>query len=253
MDTPVIEVQHLDFSYTTYPVLEDVSFSMEEGDFLAVIGPNGGGKTTLLRLMLGLLTPDRGTVRVFGSPPAEVAPRIGYVPQDRIANKSVPVSVFQVVLMGRMWGGGGFQRFNKDDKEAVRDALERMEMWEFRNRRVSELSGGQLQRVLVARAICSHPELLLLDEPMANVDTKGQAEFYALLKDLNTWTTIVVVSHDLMALSSYVKSVACVSRQVFFHGAPEITKDMFETAYHCPVELIAHGLPHRVLEPHGDE
>ena len=253
MSSPVIEVHGLWFSFNGNPVLEDVNLTIHPRDFLAVIGPNGGGKTTLLKLMLGLLEPDRGTVRVFGHSPREAAGSIGYVPQEIDINKGFPISVRDVVLMGRMRGGGGWRRFSRPDKIAARQALERVEMWEYRKRRIGELSGGQRQRVFMARALVGEPKILFLDEPTASVDQKGQTDFYALLKELNENVTVVVVSHDLMVLSSYIKSVACVSQQVFFHDAPEITKDMLEMAYHCPVELIAHGVPHRVLPKHSGE
>jgi zinc transport system ATP-binding protein len=253
MSSPVIEVNDLWFSFNGNPVLEDVNLTIHPRDFLAVIGPNGGGKTTLLKLILGLLEPDRGTVRVFGHSPREAAGSIGYVPQEIDINKGFPISVRDVVLMGRMRGGGGWRRFSRSDKIAARQALERVEMWEYRKRRIGELSGGQRQRVFMARALVGEPKILFLDEPTASVDQKGQTDFYALLKELNENTTVVVVSHDLMVLSSYIKSVACVSQQVFFHDAPEITKDMLEMAYHCPVELIAHGVPHRVLPKHSGE
>ena len=253
VSSPVIEVHGLWFSFNGNPVLEDVNLTIHPRDFLAVIGPNGGGKTTLLKLMLGLLKPDRGTVRVFGHSPREAAASIGYVPQEIDINKGFPVSVRDVVLMGRMRGGGGWRRFSGPDKIAARQALERVEMWEYRKRRIGELSGGQRQRVFMARALVGEPKILFLDEPTASVDQKGQTDFYALLKELNENVTVIVVSHDLMVLSSYIKSVACVSQQVFFHDAPEITKDMLEMAYHCPVELIAHGVPHRVLPKHSGE
>jgi len=253
VSSPVIEVHGLWFSFNGNPVLEDVNLTIHPRDFLAVIGPNGGGKTTLLKLMLGLLEPDRGAVRVFGHSPREAAGSIGYVPQEIDINKGFPISVRDVVLMGRMRGGGGWRRFSRPDKIAARQALERVEMWEYRKRRIGELSGGQRQRVFMARALVGEPKILFLDEPTASVDQKGQTDFYALLKELNENVTVVVVSHDLMVLSSYIKSVACVSQQVFFHDAPEITKDMLEMAYHCPVELIAHGVPHRVLPKHSGE
>ncbi len=250
---PIIEVQDLSFSFNGTPVLKDVNLTIRTGDFLAMIGPNGGGKTTLIKLMLGILKPDRGNIRILGRPPREVASRIGYVPQDIHVNRGFPISVHDVVLMGRMRGSGGWRRFSDTDKKTVRKALERVAMWDHRNRRMDDLSGGQRQRVFVARAMVSEPEILFLDEPMSNVDAQGQADFYNLLLDLNKTVTIVVVSHDPMVLSSHARSVACVSRQLFFHDAPEITKDMLEMAYQCPVELIAHGLPHRVLPEHSED
>lgn len=253
-ETPHIEVRDLWFSFNGNPVLEEVNLEIYPGDFLAIIGPNGGGKTTLLKLMIGLLKPDKGSVRLFGHPPREVAHRIGYVPQELEPDKGFPISVFDVVLMGRLKGGGGRWRFSKKDQTLAHEALKRVDMWALRKARIGQLSGGQRQRVYVARALVSEPELLLLDEPMASVDQKGQTDFYAFLKDLNETVTIVLVSHDPMVLSSHIKSVACVSKQVYFHNAPEITQEMIEMAYHCPVELISHGrLPHRVLPDHPGE
>ncbi|MBW1703822.1 MAG: metal ABC transporter ATP-binding protein [Deltaproteobacteria bacterium] len=252
MESPVIEVRDLWFSFNGQPVLKEVNLTIHSGCFLAVIGPNGGGKTTLLKLMLGLLEPDRGTVSVLGSAPKEVTPRIGYVPQDIGVNGNFPISVLNVALMGRMRGGGGWWRFSKEDRMVAQKALERMEMWGYSNHRMEELSGGQRQRVFIARALVAEPEILLLDEPTASVDTKGQSDLYEFLKELNETVTIVVVSHDLSIVSSYVKSVACVNQNLIFHDAAEITGEMLEMAYHCPVELIAHGLPHRVLREHKD-
>jgi zinc transport system ATP-binding protein len=252
MDSPVIEVRDLWFSFNGEAVLKEVNLTVNSGCFLAVIGPNGGGKTTLLKLMLGLLEPDRGTVRVLGVTPREASPRIGYVPQDIGVNSTFPISVFDVALMGRMRGGGGWWSFSKEDRIVAQKALERMEMWEYSTRRMEELSGGQRQRVFMARALVAEPEILLLDEPTASVDTKGQSDLYEFLKKLNENITIIVVSHDLSVVSSYVKSVACVNQQLIFHDAAEITGEMLEMAYHCPVELIAHGVPHRVLREHKD-
>jgi zinc transport system ATP-binding protein len=252
MSQPVIEVDHLWFAYNAQPVLEDVTFSVEEGDFVAVIGPNGGGKTTLIKLMLGLLKPSGGNIRVLGQPPLKSAPQTGYVPQGSGVNQNLPISVHHVVLMGCMHGLT-LRGFSSRDRARTREALEQVGMWEMRSTRVTDLSGGQLQRVLVARALASNPSILFLDEPTSNVDKQGQTEFYELLKDLNEKVTIVIVCHDLMVLSSYVKSVACVNKRVYFHHSPEITPDMLKNAYHCPVELVAHGVPHRVLPVHEDE
>ncbi|HBF42042.1 MAG TPA: ABC transporter [Desulfobacteraceae bacterium] len=252
MDSPIIEIRNLWFSFNGQPVLKEVNLTINPGDFLAIIGPNGGGKTTLLKLMLGLLKPDLGNISVLGHSPKEAAPRIGYVPQEIGVNKSFPISVLNVVLMGRMRGGGGWRRFSTADTMTAQKALERMEMWEYHKYRMEELSGGQRQRVFVARALVAEPEIFFLDEPTSSVDTKGQSDFYTFLKELNKTVTIIVVSHDLSIVSSYVKSVACVNQELISHDAPEITGEMLDMAYHCPVELIAHGLPHRVLRAHKD-
>jgi len=253
MDKPVIDIKNLWFSFNGEQVLKDVNFTLYHKEFLAMIGPNGGGKTTLLKLMLGLLKADRGEIRVFGRPPRQVARRIGYVPQNIHINKNFPISVLDVVLMGRLRSGISRSHYKKDDLIAAQAALGKVEMEQFNNRHIDELSGGQRQRVFIARALVTDPEILILDEPTASIDAKGQAQIYTILKALNEKVTILVVSHDLLALSSYIKSVACVNRRVHFHGAAEVTGEMLEMAYQCPVELIAHGLPHRVLHSHNGD
>ncbi|MEW5725544.1 MAG: metal ABC transporter ATP-binding protein, partial [Thermodesulfobacteriota bacterium] len=177
MGTPVIEVSDLWFSYNGLPVLQGVNLTVAAGDFVAVIGPNGGGKTTLIKLLVGLLRPGRGSIRIWGRGPSEASPEVGYVPQDTGINRSVPVVVHSVVLMGRLRGGGGWRRFSEADHLAAREALERVGMWEHRRRLVTELSGGQRQRVLLARALVAGPKLLCLDEPTASVDTRAQSDF----------------------------------------------------------------------------
>ena len=245
MSQNIIKVRDLDFSYNGQPVLRDVDLEVAAGDFMAMIGPNGGGKTTLLKLMLGLLSADRGQILIFGKSPKAVSHRIGYVPQDVHINRDFPVSVLDVVLMGKLKPGRGWTRHSQNDRAAARQALEKVEMADYNDRRIGELSGGQLQRVFVARALVTEPDLLFLDEPTASIDTKGQREFYALLKELNQTITIIVVSHDLMVVSGYVKSVACVNQRLHYHGHAELTGEM--------VELIAHGVPHRVLHTHEGE
>jgi zinc transport system ATP-binding protein len=259
MDNTIIDIQNLTFSYNRQPVLTDVHLSVQDGDFIAMIGPNGGGKTTLLKLMLGLLKADSGNIRIFGQRPQAVSHRIGYVPQDVYINKHFPISVLDVVLMGKLHPRKGRSRFSPTDRQAALHALEQVEMEKFCDQRIGELSGGQKQRVFVARALVTEPELLFLDEPTASVDTKGQNEFYRRLNELNETITIIVVSHDLMAVSGYIKSVVCVNRRLHYHGHAELTREMIEMMYDCtvrdtcPVELIAHGLPHRVLHTHGNE
>lgn len=259
MSAPIIEIQDLNFSYNSQSVLKDVKLIVNPGDFIAMIGPNGGGKTTLLKLMLGLLNADSGNIRIFGKRPKEVSHRIGYVPQDVHINKNFPISALDVVLMGKLKPGQGWSRHSQQDRLAALQALEQVEMEKLRDQRVGELSGGQKQRVFVARALVTEPELLFLDEPTASIDTKGQNEFYSLLKELNKKITIIVVSHDLMVISGYIKSVICVNQRLHYHGHAEVTGEMIEMMYNCtaeetcPVELIAHGLPHRVFHSHKDE
>ncbi len=259
MSNTVIDIQNLNFSYNGQPILIGVNLSLQAGDFMVMIGPNGGGKTTLLKLMLGLLEADSGIVRIFGKPPKGVSYRIGYVPQDVLINKNFPVSALDVVLMGRLKPGRGWSRPSREDRMAALEALKQVEMDKFCDHRIGELSGGQKQRVFVARALATNSQLLFLDEPTASIDTKGQGEFYSLLKELNKTITIIIVSHDLMVISGYVKSVACVNQRFHYHGQAELTGEMIEMMYHCtaedtcPVGLIAHGLPHRVLHTHDSE
>jgi zinc transport system ATP-binding protein len=253
MNNTVIDIRDLWFSYNGQPVLTNVNFKVARGEFMAIIGPNGGGKTTLLKLMLGLLEPDRGKIRIFGLSPRQAVNRIGYVPQNVHINRDFPISVLDVVLMGRLGMGSRSKRHSSAHRAAARQALERLEMWSFHHRHIGELSGGQLQKVFIARALVTEPEILFLDEPTASVDTKGQGDLYTLLQELNQTITILLVSHDVMALSRHIKSVACVNRNVLFHDAAELTEEMVDMAYPCPVDIIAHGLPHRVLPTHEDE
>jgi zinc transport system ATP-binding protein len=250
MNTPVIELKNVNFSYNHHTILKDVNMSVYANDFIAVIGPNGGGKTTLLKVMLGLLPVGHGSVRILNQKPQNVSHRIGYVPQNVNANKNFPISVMDVVLMGCLRSGRIWSHPTKMDRISAKEALDKMEMLKHHKRRIGELSGGQRQRVFIARALAGKPEILFLDEPTASVDTHGQTELYSLLKDLNKNVTILVVSHDLMVVSSYVKTVICVNQYVHQHDAAEMTQEMLDMAYQCPVELIAHGLPHRVLGDH---
>ncbi len=258
MEPAVIKLDQVSFAYNGQAVLKDVNLTVEPGDFVAMIGPNGGGKTTLLKLMLGLLKPDRGAIHVLGQPPRFASHCIGYVPQNIHINSDFPISVMDVVLMGKLTPRKRWKRMSDTDRQDAMRALTRMRMDGYALHRMGQLSGGQRQRVFIARALVTHPQVLLLDEPTASIDTKGQAEFYSLLKDLNQEMTIVVVSHDLLVISTYAKSVACVNRRLHYHHQAEITGDMLEAMYPCtveetcPVELVAHGLPHRVLSSHQD-
>ncbi len=252
MDPLAIAVENLWFSYGNQVVLKNVNLELTQGEFLAVLGPNGSGKTTFIKVLLGILKPDRGTVRILGAEPSEVTDRIGYVPQETTLNKSFPISVRDVAIMGRIGHVGRFSRYSRRDRAIADAALERVGMWDYRDRPIGKLSGGQRQRVLIARALASEPKILFLDEPTSSIDRQFQTDLYEFLKELNKTVTIVVISHDLTVLSSYVKSVACVNQTLYYHNGAEITSDMLQTAYHCPVEVIAHGVPHRVLHVHKD-
>ena len=255
----IVNINDLSFTYNGEPVLQDVNFSVRKRDFIAIIGPNGGGKTTLLKLILGLLKPDTGSIRVDGQAPQKASACIGYVPQNVHMNSRFPITALDVVLMGKLEPMKRWKRQPAANRREALAALDRIGMADHAHRRIGELSGGQRQRVFIARALVSRPKLLLLDEPTASIDTKGQAEFYNLLKTLNQDLTILVVSHDLLVVSRFIKSVACVNKGLHYHDQAEITGDMLETMYPCtveevcPVELVTHGhIPHRVLQHHKE-
>jgi zinc transport system ATP-binding protein len=235
-----------------HAVLEDINLELEAADFLGLIGPNGGGKSTLLKVMLGLIKPDRGEIRIFGLTPEAARGRVGYMPQKTMFDQSFPVKVLDVVLMGRYSRTGLFHRYGQEDRAAALRALQAVKMDDRAEREIGALSGGEQQRVFVARSLVSDPELLLLDEPTAGVDSAQQTEFYDLLSHLNhdLGIAIVLVSHDVTAISKYVSKIACLNQRLYYHGSKEITNEDIEKAYGCPVEMIAHGTPHRVLREH---
>lgn len=248
-----IEFKDVWFSYEKTQVLKGITFSLTRGEFLGIIGPNGGGKTTLLKLMLGLLKPDKGEVRILGQEPHDASHRVGYVPQNTDFNRIFPISVMEVVLMGRLSMARMGRRYSQEDREKVRSVLEKVGMWGNRHRPIGNLSGGQRQRVFIARALATDPEILFLDEPTASVDPEFQTDLYEFLRELNETVTIVVITHDIGVVSSHMKSIACVNKHVIFHEGGRITPEMVDMAYQCPVDLIAHGLPHRVLHTHDEE
>jgi zinc transport system ATP-binding protein len=231
--------------------LESVDLRLDEGDFLGIIGPNAGGKTTLLKIILGLLAPDRGSVEIFGRPPAESRGVIGYVPQYARFDASFPIDVLDTVRMGRL--GVRRRERSKESRAAARAALDRVDLSGMADEQIGELSGGQLQRVLIARALASEPRILLLDEPTASVDTRIGRSVYELLERLSERMTIVLASHDIGVISRHVKTIACLNVRLHYHQSRELTPEMVEAAYGCPVDLVAHGHPHRVLPSHESE
>lgn len=239
-DKPVIEIENLSFAYDGTLALEQVNFTVYERDFISIVGPNAGGKTTLLKLILGLLQPRQGNIRVFGTSPDKARSRIGYMPQRTTLDPLFPVSVMDVVLMGRLGHGTRLGFYSRADRLKAREALQRVEMDDFGNRPFSSLSGGQSQRVLIARALAVEPAMLLLDEPTANVDVAVENEFYELLKKLNDTMTIVLVTHDLGFASHYVTHVACVNRKLLAHPTCEISGEMISALYGSQVHMIRH-------------
>lgn len=251
MTDHTISFDHVWVQYDNVVALEDITFALEPLDFVSIIGPNGGGKTSLLKLLLGLVQPAQGTVRVFGKPPAQSRNNIGYVPQQATLDENFPINVWDVTLMGRLGRIPLLRRYHKEDREIVADALQKVKMYEFRHRQIGKLSGGQQQRVLIARALVSQPKLLLLDEPTASIDSEIKRDIYELLCALNEQITIVMVSHDIGVVSSYIKTIACLNRKLVYHNEKDVTPEMLAETYQCPVDLIAHGVPHRVLHIHG--
>ncbi len=247
----LVKLENVWVYYDSIPVLEAINLSVESNNFLGIIGPNGGGKTTLLKVILGLIKPARGRVTVLGMPPERGRKHIGYISQFNLFDHDFPISVFEVVLMGRYNRAGLMQRYREEDRKAATEALETVEMLDYKDRQIGKLSGGEQQRVFIARALATNPKLLLLDEPTASIDTSMQADFYELLDKLKDSMAIVLVSHDVSAVSIYVSEIACLNHQLFYHGSKEVSAEELEKTYRCPVQLIAHGtVPHRVLRKH---
>lgn len=234
MTTPVIDINDLCFSYSGKEVLHEINLTIQARDFVAVIGPNGGGKTSLLKLMLGLLRPTRGSILINGKPVGSNNATIGYVPQQINHNLSFPATALDIVLMGKHRPERRFVLSgSKKDRQDAMHALEKIGIADFANRKITNLSGGQRQRVLIARALVTQPELLVLDEPTASLDTKGQAKFYELLQTLNESQTIFMVSHDLLSISSYAKSIACINKRLYCHQPFSSAKTLLKAFYAC--------------------
>lgn len=252
VDRELVKTENVWVNYDGVPILEGINLVIVEGDFLGIIGPNGGGKTTLLKVILGLVTPSQGKVTVLGKSPQKSRTKIGYVPQHNLFDRDFPIRVFDVVLMGRYGSTGLFRRYSHEDRKIAEDALKTVGMLNFKGRQIGNLSGGEQQRVFIARALVAQPKLLLLDEPTASVDPNMQTEFYELLEKLKNQMAIVLVSHDVSAVSIYVDKIACLNHQLFYHGSKEISTEILETTYKCPIQMIAHGdFPHRVLKEHN--
>ncbi|SHI81277.1 zinc transport system ATP-binding protein [Desulfatibacillum alkenivorans DSM 16219] len=240
-----IELDGVTFGYTRQPVLNNVRLQVEKGEFASIVGPNGGGKTTLLKLMLGLLKPDAGSITMLGTTPEKARLKIGYMPQYSHLDPQFPVTVMDVVLMGRMRKGAMLWH-SKKDRDAAMECLEEVQLSPMAHHMYSALSGGQKQRVLIARALACKPELLLLDEPTSNVDPEVQQSLFDMLQKLNEKMTILLVSHDLGFVSQVVKSVICVSRELVVHPTSELNGTLIKEIYGGDCRLVRHD--HRCSE-----
>lgn len=233
---PLVEVDHLYFSYQDNPVLIDVSFSVHSGEFIGIIGPNGGGKTTLLKLLLGFLKPTKGSIFLFNEPSGQHAKHpISYVPQAMRFDREFPISALEVVLSGLLSRLPWYGCFSQKDRRLAYEALEQVGLGSFAERPFGTLSGGQAQRVLIARALVSKPQLLLLDEPTASVDSQAESDIYNILKELKGKMTIMMVTHDLRAAVDHVERLLCVQGTVFSFKAEELCEHFAMGLYHTPL------------------
>jgi zinc transport system ATP-binding protein len=239
--TAVISVSGVTFSYGGPMVLEDVHLDVADGEFLGVVGPNAGGKSTLLKLMLGLLEPTTGSIEVGGRDPSEGSRMIGYVPQYPPFARDFPITVEQTVLLGRLGTARVLGGYSRPDRNIADRVMAETEIFNIRGRRLNTLSGGQLQRVLLARALASEPRILMLDEPTANIDVRMESDIFELLRRLNQRATIIVVSHDIGFISQYVGRVACVNRTLICHSTLAIDGKVIQELYGGDVHMVEHS------------
>lgn len=237
----VIEIQDLSFSYGGPKVLDGINLEVPKGEFLGIVGPNAGGKSTLLKLLLGLIHPQRGSIRVFGRTPERARKRMGYVPQYPSFSRDFPITVEQVVLTGRLGCSHGFGGYGANDRQSAQRVMQETEVTDLAQRQIDTLSGGQVQRVLLARALVSDPEILILDEPTANIDMRVENEIFDLLKGLNHRMTILVVSHDVAFISKYVHRVACLNKTLLCHQTEDIDGKTIQSLYGEDVRMVAHS------------
>jgi len=242
--TKLVDIQDLTFGYSTEPVLEGINLTISRNDFIGMIGPNGGGKSTLIRIILGLLQPWSGKVLLTPSI------NIGYLPQYHSFDSRFPISVEEVVLSGLLKTGKLTSRIKSTERRKAAEVLHKVGMEPFAKRSIGDLSGGQMQRVFIGRALISNPDLLILDEPATYVDNRFEQELYQLMETINETTAILLVSHDVGQILSSIKTIACVNRRLHYHPNNKITEEILES-YNCPIDLITHGhVPHRVLHNH---
>jgi zinc transport system ATP-binding protein len=244
---PLIKIENVTVGYNREPVLKNVNLTISEQDFLGIIGPNGGGKTTLLKTILGLLKPFSGSINFRKDFAGEKKP-IGYLPQVKYIDQKFPITVYEVVRSGAIMQQNlpGKTKL----KERVMALLKEMGIYDLKDKAIGELSGGQMQRVFLCRAVISNPKVLILDEPDTFVDNRFEGELYEKLKQLNESIAIMLVSHDIGTISSYVKTIACVNGNLHYHASNTISQEQLNS-YNCPIQIITHGeIPHTVLKRH---
>ena len=254
MTNPIIQVDGLSASYDHKTVLSQVNLTVYEHDFLGVIGPNGGGKTTLIKSILGLHQPDTGKIRFFKQGKEVPEIKMGYLPQYNTIDKKFPISVYEVILSGLSKQKSLFRRYNDEHHESVRQMIVRMGLEGLEHRAIGELSGGQLQRTLLGRSLVSNPEVVILDEPSTYIDKRFETKLYSLLEEINQERAIILVSHDIGTVLKNVKTIACVNETVHYHPHTEVPTEWLEEHFGCPIEMLGHGtFPHRVLKCHDHE
>jgi zinc transport system ATP-binding protein len=246
----VVHVENVSFAYNGEAVLHDVSLTIREKEFVWIVGPNGGGKTTLIKLILGLLQPKSGRITVFGASVGSVRQRIGYMPQHAHLDQRFPVRVIDVALMGRLRSGAGPAPYTKQDRRAALEALEQVGLSDLLRRTLAELSGGQQRRLLIARALASQPDLLVLDEPTANLDIQIEGELFELLRKLNKHLTVVMVSHDPTIVSEFVEHVVCVNHTLAVHPTGQLDRRVVSELYGAPRRIVRHDIHQDGEEPH---
>lgn len=247
--TPIIQLNHIHVGYERKQVLRDINLTVYAQDFLGIIGPNGGGKTTLVKTILGLKKPDSGSLTFYRDGQTVPSIRMGYLPQYNKIDKNFPISVYEVVLSGlkkSFW-----KKYTKEQHEAVRETLCRMGVEHLGDRPIGTLSGGQLQRALLGRAVISQPDVVILDEPSTYIDKQFEAQLYHLLEEINRQSAVILVSHDIGSVLQNVRSIACVNETLDYHSNMELPVGWIEDKFNCPIDLVKHGdYPHRVLKCH---
>ena len=254
MNNNLITLTNLSASYDGKSVLKEVNLTIAERDFLGIIGPNGGGKTTLIKMILGLKQPTQGTIQFFqqGKQVPEIA--MGYLPQYNSIDKKFPISVYEVILSGLSKQKSLFSRYSKEQREQADAIVQRLGLEGLEKRSIGQLSGGQLQRALLGRALVSNPQVIILDEPSTYIDKRFEAKLYSLLEEINQERAVILVSHDIGTVLQQVKSIACVNETVDYHPDNEVPTEWLEKNFGCPIEILGHGhFPHRILKCHGHD